>query len=80
MSVNKARIASAIAGQTGLPRKRSSAATAALIETIMVYTDKIRKAVLQRSKIVHITPQSGDDAYPGYVVVGVKVVDTLPIQ
>lgn len=50
------------------------------IELRMVYADKTRKAVLQRSKIVHITPQSDSDAYPGYVVVGVKVIDTLSIQ
>lgn len=50
------------------------------IELHMVYTDKKSKAVLQRSKIVHISPQSGNDAYPGYVVMGVKVIDTLAIS
>lgn len=50
------------------------------IELRMAYTDKTRRAVLQRSKIVHITLQSDGDAYPGYVLVGVKVIDTMSIQ
>jgi nucleoid DNA-binding protein len=50
------------------------------IELHMVYADKGRKAVLQRSKIVHMTHQSENDAYPGHVIVGMKVIDTLSIQ
>jgi nucleoid DNA-binding protein len=50
------------------------------IELHMVYTDKRRKAVLQRSKIAHITHQSEDDAYPGHVMVGIQVIDMLAIQ
>jgi len=50
------------------------------IELHMVYADRSRKAVLQRSKIAHITHQSENDAYPGHVMVGMKVIDTLAIQ
>jgi nucleoid DNA-binding protein len=50
------------------------------IELHMVYADKRRKAVLQRSKVVHVTHQSENDAYPGHVIVGMKVIDTLTIQ
>lgn len=50
------------------------------IELHMIYTDRSRKAVMQRSKIAHITHQSAEDAYPGLVMVGMKVIDTLAIQ
>ncbi len=50
------------------------------IELHMVYADQSRTAVLQRSKIAHITHQSEEDAYPGHVMVGMKVIDTLAIQ
>lgn len=50
------------------------------IEIHMVYTDKRRKAVLQRSKIAHITRQSEHDAYPGHVMVGIQVIDMLAIH
>lgn len=50
------------------------------IELHMVYADKQPEAVLQRSKIVHVTHQSENDAYPGHVIVGMKVIDTLTIQ
>ncbi len=50
------------------------------IELHMVYADRSRKAVMQRSKIAHITHQAETDAYPGHVMVGMKVIDTLAIQ
>lgn len=50
------------------------------IELHMVYADKNRKAVMQRSKIAHITHQTEADAYPGHVMVGMKVIDTMAIQ
>ncbi len=49
------------------------------IELHMAYASS-NKSVLQRSRIAHITHQSDDDAYPGHVMVGVKVIDTLAIQ
>ena len=50
------------------------------IELHMVYVGQECKAVLQRSEIVHMTHQSEKDAYPGHVIVGMKVIDTLSIQ
>lgn len=50
------------------------------IELHMVYEERRRKAVLQRSKIAHITHQSDGDAYPGHVMVGMETIDTLPIS
>ena len=49
------------------------------IELHMAYTDS-SKAVLQRSKIVHITLQSEEDTYPGHVIVGMRIIDTLAIR
>ena len=50
------------------------------IELHMVYADRSRTAVLQRSRIAHITHQSEEDTYPGHVMIGMKVIDTLAIQ
>lgn len=50
------------------------------IELHMVYADRSHTAVLQRSRIAHITPPSGNDALGEYVTLGLQILDTLPIH
>lgn len=50
-----------------------------VIETHMVYNQGNRKGSLQKSKVVHITPQAADSAYSGFVLVGLKKVNRISI-
>lgn len=50
------------------------------IELHMAYAESTQRAVMHRSKIAHITHQSEEDAYPGHVMVGMQIIDTLAIQ
>jgi len=50
------------------------------IELHMAYTDRPHKAVLQRSRITHITRPPESDAYHGHIMVGVQIIDTLSIH
>ncbi len=48
------------------------------IELHIPSTEYNHRPVLQRSQITHITRQGEKDRYPGYVLVGVRVLDRLP--
>jgi nucleoid DNA-binding protein len=50
------------------------------IELHMVYADRVHHAVMQRSRIAHITHPTENDTLDGYVTLGLQILDTLPIR
>lgn len=50
------------------------------IELHVVYDGSPPKAILQRSKIAHITQPAEDSSYEGHVMVGMLTIDTIPVQ
>ncbi|MGD9366317.1 MAG: HU family DNA-binding protein [Desulfobacteraceae bacterium] len=50
------------------------------IELHVVYDGTPPKAILQRSKIAHITQPTENSTYEGHVMVGIQTIDAIPIQ
>lgn len=50
------------------------------IELHVVYDGSPPKAILQRSKIAHITQPTEDSTYEGHLMVGMLTIDTIPVQ
>jgi DNA-binding protein HU-beta len=50
------------------------------IELHVVYEGRSPKAILQRSKIAHITQPTQDSTYEGHLMVGMLTIETIPVQ
>lgn len=50
------------------------------IELHVVYDGSPPKAILQRSKIAHITQPTGNSTYKGHVMVGIQTIDAIAIR
>lgn len=50
------------------------------IELHVVYGGSPPKAILQRSKIAHITQPAENSTYVGHVMVGIQIIDAIPIR